>query len=112
MQTGRFRTRKEAALIKNRMVTIIGALLTTLALFGTAVAVGSASGAGRAQTSQDTQEKKDTGGDKRGQALSKYLEAKRLEEASNYSGAVAAYKEAIELDPKSVEFESRSDRFT
>lgn len=85
------------------MVTIIGALLTNLALFGTAVAVGSASGAGRAQTSQDNQEKKDTGGDKRGQALSKYLEAKRLEEANNYSGAVAAYKEAIELDPKSVE---------
>ena len=90
-------------MIKNRMVTIIGALLTNLALFGTAVAVGSASGAGRAQTSQDNQEKKDAGGDKRGQALSKYLEAKRLEEANNYSGAVAAYKEAIELDPKSVE---------
>lgn len=90
-------------MIKNRMM-MIGALLIALALVGTADALGSAPVAGRAQTSQDKQEKKDTSGsDKRGQALSKYLEAKRLEEASNYSGAVTAYKEAIELDPQSVE---------
>src|SRR5207247_1925820 len=41
--------------------------------------------------------------DKRAQALKKYLEAQRLDHDGNYSGAVAAYKEAISLDPQSVE---------
>ena len=41
--------------------------------------------------------------DKRADALKKYLEAKRLDEAGNYPGAVAAYKEALALDPQSVE---------
>jgi tetratricopeptide (TPR) repeat protein len=41
--------------------------------------------------------------DKRSQALKKYLEAKRREEAEDYTGAVASYKEAIELDPTSAE---------
>lgn len=39
--------------------------------------------------------------DKRAQALKKFLEAQRLEQAGNYPGAVAAYKEAIALDPAS-----------
>lgn len=42
-------------------------------------------------------------GDKRAEALKKYLEAQRLEQAGNYPGAVAAYKEALTLDPQSVE---------
>jgi tetratricopeptide (TPR) repeat protein len=41
--------------------------------------------------------------DKRADALKKYLEAQRLEQSGNYPGAVAAYKEALTLDPQSVE---------
>jgi len=41
--------------------------------------------------------------DKRADAVKKYLEAKRLEEAGNYSAAVTAYKAAVELDPQSAE---------
>src|SRR4029077_4059643 len=43
------------------------------------------------------------GGDKRADALKKYLEAQRMDQAGNYPGAVAAYKEALALDPESVE---------
>ncbi|MEK6302193.1 MAG: tetratricopeptide repeat protein [Acidobacteriota bacterium] len=91
-------------MIKNRMV-MIGALLTALVLVGDALALGSAPVAGGRQNGPDKQEKKDggQGSDKRAQALSKYLEAKRLEEAGNYPGAVAAYKEAVALDSQSVE---------
>lgn len=90
-------------MIKNRMV-MIGAVLMATALVGTAGAVGSASAAARAQDSQDKQEKKDAADSaNRAQALKKYLEAQRLDQAGNYSGAVAAYKEALSLDPQSVE---------
>ena len=41
--------------------------------------------------------------DKRAEALKKYLEAKRLDQAGNYPGAVAAYKEGLALDPQSAE---------
>jgi tetratricopeptide (TPR) repeat protein len=41
--------------------------------------------------------------DKRAEALKKYLEAKRLDQAGNYAGAVAAYKEGLALDPQSAE---------
>ncbi|HXG65567.1 MAG TPA: tetratricopeptide repeat protein, partial [Blastocatellia bacterium] len=41
--------------------------------------------------------------DNRAKALTKYLEAQRLEQAGNFPGAVAAYKEAIALDPASAE---------
>ncbi|HEY7913642.1 MAG TPA: tetratricopeptide repeat protein [Blastocatellia bacterium] len=41
--------------------------------------------------------------DRRAEAGRKYLEGKRLEETGNYSGAVAAYKQAIELDPQAAE---------
>lgn len=50
-----------------------------------------------------TQDNKDSKADKQAQAAKKYLEAKRLEETGNYPGAVAAYKEAIALDPESVD---------
>lgn len=49
------------------------------------------------------QDNKDTQADKRAQAAKKYLEAKRLEDAGNMPAAVAAYKEAIALDPASVD---------
>jgi tetratricopeptide (TPR) repeat protein len=44
--------------------------------------------------------------DKRAQALKKYLEAQNLEKAGNYPAAVAAYKEAITLDPTSAELKT------
>ena len=51
-----------------------------------------------------TQENKPAqSGDKRAEALKKYLEAQRMDQAGNYPGAVAAYKEALALDPQSVE---------
>ena len=40
---------------------------------------------------------------KSGEALKKYLEGQRLEQTGNYLGAVAAFKEAITLDPSSAE---------
>ena len=49
------------------------------------------------------QDNKDSKADKQAQAAKKYLEAKRLEDTGNYPGAVAAYKEAIALDPESVD---------
>jgi tetratricopeptide (TPR) repeat protein len=42
-------------------------------------------------------------GDKKSEALKKYLEAQRLEKSNNYTGAVNAYKDAIGLDPASAE---------
>ncbi|HSE97571.1 MAG TPA: tetratricopeptide repeat protein, partial [Blastocatellia bacterium] len=41
--------------------------------------------------------------DRRAQALKKYLEAQTLERSGNFTGAVAAYKEAVTLDPESAE---------
>jgi tetratricopeptide (TPR) repeat protein len=41
--------------------------------------------------------------DRRAQALKKYLEAQNLERSGNFPGAVAAYKEAVTLDPESAE---------
>jgi tetratricopeptide (TPR) repeat protein len=74
------------------------ALVLAIALTGAANA-GLRSGAGlRAQDAKQEQN-----ADKRAEALKKYLEAKRLDEAGNYPGAVAALKEALGLDPQSVE---------
>jgi tetratricopeptide (TPR) repeat protein len=49
------------------------------------------------------QDKNSQGAAGRAEAAKKYLEGRRLEDAGNYSGAVAAYKEAITLDPQSVD---------
>ncbi|HVG18154.1 MAG TPA: tetratricopeptide repeat protein, partial [Blastocatellia bacterium] len=54
-----------------------------------------------AVSAQDNKDAQAT--DKRAQAARKYLEGKRLEEAGNSPGAVAAYREAIALDPQSVD---------
>lgn len=55
-------------------------------------------------TAGAAQEKKDAQAtDKRAQAARKYLEGKRLEETGNFPSAVAAYREAIALDPQSVD---------
>ena len=84
--------------MRNHRITASAALALAIALAG-AVNVRSASGAGfRAQDSKPEQS-----ADKRAEALKKYLEAKRLDDAGNYPGAVAALKEALILDPQSVE---------
>ncbi|HKA22857.1 MAG TPA: tetratricopeptide repeat protein [Blastocatellia bacterium] len=49
------------------------------------------------------QDSKQSDTDKRADALKKYLDAQRLEKDGNYPAAVAAYKEALALDPQSVE---------
>jgi len=74
------------------------ALAIAVAVAMVVVAKPAAGASFKAQESKPAQ-----GGDKRGDAMKKYLEAKRLDEAGNYSAAVAAYKEALALDPQSVE---------
>ena len=60
--------------------------------------------AARGQEVKTAQETKPVqASDNRAQALKKYLEAQRLEQSGNFPGAVAAYKEAITLDPQSAE---------
>ena len=57
--------------------------------------------AGSTAAAQDNKNAQST--DNRAQAARKYLEGKRLEESGNFPGAVAAYREAIALDPQSVD---------
>ena len=84
--------------MRNNKFTASAALALAMTLTG-AANVGSVLGADfRVQENKDSQS-----ADKRADALKKYLEAKRLDEAGNYTGAVAAYKEALALDPQSVE---------
>jgi len=64
-------------------MVMIGALLVALVFVGAATARGSAPSDGGTQSNQDKEKKDGQGSDKRAQALSKYLEAKRLEEAGN-----------------------------
>lgn len=96
--------------MKNWMVKgVVAALALSFAPashFGATAKVAAA--AGFAAVVQDdkgaqTADKGGQAGDKRAQAARKYLEAKRLEENGNYSSAVTAYKEAIALDPESVD---------
>jgi tetratricopeptide (TPR) repeat protein len=75
-------------------------LIATGANMKLALGAGFASATRQAAPAQET---KDSKADKQAQAAKKYLEAKRLEEAGNYSDAVAAYKEAIALDAESVD---------
>src|SRR4029079_9196094 len=85
--------RKEA-ILRNRTIMTSAALALVIALTGVGN-VGSASGAiFKAQEAKPAQST-----DKRADALKKYLEAQRLDQAGNYPGAVAAYKEALALDP-------------
>lgn len=84
--------------MRNNKFTTSAALAMAIVLAG-AANVGSAFAGGLS-----AQEKKPSeSSDKRADALKKYLEAQRLDQAGNYPGAVAAYKEALELDPQSVE---------
>ena len=83
--------------LNNNRLTASAVLALVIALVGFSE-VRSASGA--AFKSQDS---KQSDSDKRADALKKYLEAQRLEKDGNYPGAVAAYKEALALDPQSVE---------
>jgi len=78
--------------LKKRILVIITASAIA-ALITTGVSAAIQTAAGAAVPTQD----------KRADALKKFLEGKRLEQSGNYTGAVGAYKEAIDLDPNSVE---------
>ena len=82
--------------MRNNKFTASAILVLAMAIAG--ANVESVLGAGFS-----AQDKESQSADKRADALKKYLEAKRLDEAGNYPGAVAAYKEALALDPQSVE---------
>jgi tetratricopeptide (TPR) repeat protein len=93
------------ALKKNSMVKSI-ALALALSITPASVAQSGADtkqapAASPAVSSQDN--KSAQGADKRAEAARKYLEGKRLEESGNFPGAVAAYREAVTLDPQSVD---------
>ena len=87
---------RKGAILRNKKFTASAILALAMALAGSNVE--SVLGAGFS-----AQDKESQSADKRADALKKYLEAKRLDEAGNYPGAVAAYKEALALDPQSVE---------
>jgi tetratricopeptide (TPR) repeat protein len=94
-----------------RNITLLAALVLALPLFF-ADAIGAQESPAR-QASQEPKPAQDSkaqdnkpapqSADKRELALKKYLDAQRLEQANNFPGAVAAYKEAIALDPQSAE---------
>ena len=91
-------SRKEVNLRNNTILP--GVVLVMLMSAATGVenaeaAAGAGFGVQAIQTAPST--------DKRAEALKKYLEAKRLDQAGNYPGAVAAYKEGLALDPQSAE---------
>ncbi|HKQ05906.1 MAG TPA: tetratricopeptide repeat protein [Blastocatellia bacterium] len=85
---------------KNKMVR---SAALALAIVVAPVAPMSASLKAAPRAGFAAQDSKDTQADKRAQAAKKYLEAKRLEDTGNLPAAVAAYKEAVALDPASVD---------
>jgi len=85
--------------LRNKLINVGAALALALLVTFVVATVKAAVGAGF--TGQDTKAPQTS--DKRAEALKKYLEAQRLDQAGNYPGAVAAYKEALALDPQSVE---------
>src|SRR5581483_4037124 len=87
-------------LTKNKMVR---SAALALAIVVAPVAPLSASLKAAPRAGFAAQDNKDTQADKRAQAAKKYLEAKRLEDTGNLPAAVAAYKEAVALDPSSVD---------
>jgi tetratricopeptide (TPR) repeat protein len=90
---------RKGVTLRNNKLTFGGVLALVIALAGVAN-VKSAFGA---RVQEKAAQAPTQGSDKRADALKKYLEAQRMEQAGNYPGAVAAYKEALLLDPKSVE---------
>jgi tetratricopeptide (TPR) repeat protein len=84
--------------LRNHKFTASAALALAMTLTGAANVKPVLGADFRVQENKESQS-----ADKRADALKKYLEAKRLDEAGNYPGAVAAYKEALALDPQSVE---------
>ncbi|HEX5733705.1 MAG TPA: tetratricopeptide repeat protein [Blastocatellia bacterium] len=76
-------------------------LLTAGAIIALTLIFAPAARSQEVKTAQET--KPAQASDNRAQALKKYLEAQRLEQSGNFPGAVAAYKEAITLDPQSAE---------
>jgi tetratricopeptide (TPR) repeat protein len=87
---------KGSKLKNNRLAAsaILALVIALVAFSEVKSALGAAAG---------VQDSKQSDTDKRAEALKKYLEAQRLEKDGNYPGAVAAYKEALVLDPQSVE---------
>src|SRR5438309_6896373 len=90
---------RKGATLRNKTMNVGAALALALLVTFAVGTVKAAVGAGF--TAQDTKASQTS--DKRAEALKKYLEAQRLDQAGNYPGAVAAYKEALALDPQSVE---------
>jgi tetratricopeptide (TPR) repeat protein len=88
---------EKGATLRNKIMNA-GAALALLVTFAVASVKAAVGADFRAQETKAAQT-----GDKRAEALKKYLEAQRLDQAGNYPGAVAAYKEALALDAQSVE---------
>jgi tetratricopeptide (TPR) repeat protein len=85
--------------LNRRTITMLltGALVAPLVMAGLARAGAPLGSAANLTLRQESKPAQDS--DKHARALKKYLEAQNLEKAQNYPGAVAAYKEAISLDP-------------
>ncbi|MFP5263487.1 MAG: tetratricopeptide repeat protein [Blastocatellia bacterium] len=93
---------KKDTLIKSMAVVLALSLAPAGAAARQAGAgVKPAPAAGSEAAAQENKDAQST--DKRAQAARKYLEGRRLEEAGNFPGAVTAYREAIALDPQSVD---------
>lgn len=88
---------------KDFILVSVAALLLSPIWPGSAKAGVAPAFPGPASAQEDKKADDKKGGDNRSQALQRYLEGQRLEQAGNYTGATAAFKEAIALDPASPE---------
>src|SRR5262245_44096947 len=93
-------SRFEGSSILKRVSTSASVLAAFVLASSSVVNAGPVSNLISKSVASQNQETKEP--EKRAQALKKYLEAQRLERDGNYSGAVAALKEATTLDPQSV----------
>ena len=90
---------RKVAILRNKLISVGSALAVFFIVTVLVMTAETALGA----TFKVQDPKAPQASDKRAEALKKYLEAQRLNQAGNYPGAVAAYKEALALDPQSVE---------
>jgi tetratricopeptide (TPR) repeat protein len=84
-------------LIKNKLIVGVAAMALLLSTLPQNPLYAQSQNATPQAASQDPKS------DNRTKALKKYLEAQNFEQSGNFSAAVAAYKEAITLDPNSAE---------